>query len=99
MARIDQAFQRIRTTVGMVRRVQCYTVISPSASSRELGHWHDLNVSHPKLLKMVESFDCRVERSFRRKRTNVHLVDDGGAQWRRLPSFIRPIKQLMINAP
>jgi hypothetical protein len=61
MTRVDEALERVRAAVGMVRREQIDAVVPPPAGSRELIDGHHLDVRDPEAYEMRQPLDGAVE--------------------------------------
>ncbi len=79
VARVDEALEGGRATVGGARRVPVDTVIAPVSLSRNAVHRQDLDVCHPERHEVIEPFDGRVERPGFGERADVQLVEDRAA--------------------
>ena len=82
---VDEPRQARRAAVGRVRGEGIEPVVAPAAVAREGRDRHQLDRSHTELAQAGEARDDAVERSFRRERADVELVEDEVVERERRP--------------
>src|SRR5690625_1204637 len=92
VGRVYEALQPGDPAIGGMGAVEQYAVVAPTATAGKLGHWHELDRSHPKPEEMIELVLDRIEGSLRREGTGVKLVDHGLFPRPPLPGAIPPVE-------
>src|SRR5690606_1329725 len=96
MAGIDQPLEAIRSAVGMVRRVEVYSVVAPAAFAGKLRDRHELDVSDTQAYEVLQSLNCGIEGASSGEAADVQLVDHSISQGRGRPVLHLPVEPRMI---
>ena len=99
MARIHEVLKIVGLSVGIENRIQIHSVIAPSTLAGEIGDRHQLHVGHTQVFQIVQAGLCRFQRSLRRKRAQMQLVNKCAGKRRRLPVAVAPGERSMIDQP
>ena len=67
MACIHEPLEVVGLPVGIERRIQIHSVITPSTLAGEIRNRHQLHVGHAQVFQIVQVGLSRLERSFRSK--------------------------------
>ena len=97
VGRIDERFQIVWRAVGALRRVQQYTVVSPTPLARKVGNRHQLDDGHAQLNEMVQPGLNAGKRAFRAERTDMQLVDNCFVPGSAGPVVVSPLEFGWIN--
>ncbi len=99
VGRVHKPLQPIRSTIGLMHRIQCDAVITPPIVTRESIQRHQLDVRYAQFDQRIQLPDRRIERALACEGPDVQLVEDRTRQRIRLKPCIRPAKCGLIVGP
>src|ERR1700744_1839870 len=99
MARVDEPFEPLWTTIWFKGNEEEDTVITPTTLPGKLVDRHHLQMRDAEVCQGVEMTDCTVEGSSLAEGSDVHLVEDRGGEWRRVPVLVGPLKGALVVDP
>ncbi len=94
---IDEALERIRIAVYVIRRKQLYAVVAPVPAAGTLGDRHHFEHRDAELAQVAQLLRGGVERALGRECADVELVDDLSAQVHALPLRVAPLERGRID--
>src|SRR5579863_4040326 len=91
---IHQTMKRGRTSVGILRGIGVYAIVSPIAIAGKLSNGHQFDGGDTKIDEVREARNQRVEGPFRREGADVKLIKDAALEGDAFPFTICPLERV-----